>query len=271
MVQLTPGNKVQLRNVHTPQKSIDTTRMRGHCLSSMTLEAGVPVVMLQHYINQTLYLLVNPAIVTLALQHSEVDGRASRGEVFAKYKFLRALLAQEFALHKAWDETDFEDTLKQLDLLHIAEEAEDGRLVLGNHRKLQTLLLHLLSPFLGGYLACCHSLAKVSVSAPVGMSQILQESQHKVEKQLGSGQLSHHYCLSLDLLSACVAALSAMGALTRSKDASGKVVYQGSEEKLRHVASTLEDLLTLQKTQSEVAAPDTMAEQLLIQQERAKL
>jgi hypothetical protein len=54
----------------------------GHNLTSRSLEVGVPMVMLQHYVNQTLHLLVCPAIVTLALQHSVTQGHARRGKFF---------------------------------------------------------------------------------------------------------------------------------------------------------------------------------------------
>jgi hypothetical protein len=58
----------------------------------------------------------------------------------------------------------------------------------------------------------------MGVNAPVTLPQILQSSQQKVEQQLLSGELMHHYSLSLDLLSAAVSAFTTMGAVTRTKE-----------------------------------------------------
>jgi len=40
---------------------------------------GVPMVMLQHYINQTLHLFICPAIVSVAVQHSVMQDNGLKG------------------------------------------------------------------------------------------------------------------------------------------------------------------------------------------------
>jgi len=73
-------------------------------------------------------------------------------------------------LHVCWrSETDtdfcllqeFEDSVKQLEVLSVVEPINSDRLKLGNHRKLQILLLNLLQPFLEGYLTVCRLLQQV--------------------------------------------------------------------------------------------------------------
>jgi hypothetical protein len=68
-----------------------------------------------------------------------------------------------------WSHTDtdcyllqeFEDSVKQLEVLSVVEPVSSDRLKLGNHRKLQILLLNLLQPFLEGYLTVCQLLHQV--------------------------------------------------------------------------------------------------------------
>jgi hypothetical protein len=56
---------------------------------------------------------------------------------------------------------EFEDSVKQLEVLSVVEPINSDRLKLGNHRKLQILLLNLLQPFLEGYLTVCQLLQQV--------------------------------------------------------------------------------------------------------------
>jgi len=68
-----------------------------------------------------------------------------------------------------WSQTDndcsvlqeFEDSVKQLEVLSVVESINSDRLKLGNHRKLQILLMNLLQPFLEGYLTVCKLLQQV--------------------------------------------------------------------------------------------------------------
>jgi hypothetical protein len=56
---------------------------------------------------------------------------------------------------------EFDDALKQLEMLSVVEPTKSDRLKLGNHRKLQILLINLLQPFLEGYLTVCQLLQQV--------------------------------------------------------------------------------------------------------------
>jgi hypothetical protein len=67
---------------------------------------------------------------------------------------------------------EFEDAVKQLEVLSVVEPTKSDRLKLGNHRKLQILLSNLLLPFLEGYLTVCHVLQQVCwTPKPLLMSQ----------------------------------------------------------------------------------------------------
>jgi len=50
------------------------------------------------------------------------------------------------------------------------------------------------------------------------LNEIMKVSQERIERLLLSGDLSHHYSLSLDLLTAAVNSLTALGALTKIKE-----------------------------------------------------
>jgi hypothetical protein len=56
---------------------------------------------------------------------------------------------------------EFDDAVKQLEMLSVVEPTSSDRLKLGNHRKLQILLINLLQPFLEGYLTVCQLLQQV--------------------------------------------------------------------------------------------------------------
>jgi glycerone phosphate O-acyltransferase len=241
LVTLTPSNHLKLVKVHTTAYKMDPSKLKGHSLSEQTMDVAVPMVLLQHYLNPCLHYLIGPAMVTLIMWHLDDAVEISREDVFQKFVFLRSLFAYEFAFYAAWAEKEFEDSVKQLEVLSVVESINSDRLKLGNHRKLQILLMNLLQPFLEGYLTVC-KLLQQTASDPCSESQLLKSTQQKVEELLTSGVILHPYSLSLDLHACALQALTSIHAVNRLKR-NGVVEYQAQTRKLLDVTQKLEDLM----------------------------
>ncbi|KAJ1529355.1 hypothetical protein ONE63_006143 [Megalurothrips usitatus] len=243
LITLLPDGAVQLKAVHLPGTRIDTSRLKGHALLDDTMSRAVPLLMLQHYVNPALHFLANPALVTTVMQHLEPSGEILRDDLFARYQFVRGILAHEFVLHKSWEEKEFEEALRVLDLVNIVEVTTSGLLSLGNHRKLQVLLCNVLHPFFAGYLALSQTLAQVCGEArPEKL--VMCEAQRRVEMALKSGEVSHPAALSLDGLSCGLQALVSLGAIYRIRRGD-EVLYVANLKELEVVTKHLETFVAL--------------------------
>ncbi|PNF23629.1 Dihydroxyacetone phosphate acyltransferase [Cryptotermes secundus] len=237
LVTLTPTNHLKLIKVHTTAHRVNPAKLKGHSMSEHTMGVAVPMVMIQHYLNPCLHYLIGPALVTLVMWHLDDAVEITRGDLFQNFNFLRLLFAYEFAFYAAWAEKEFDDAVKQLEMLSVVEPTKSDRLKLGNHRKLQILLLNLLQPFLEGYLTVCQLLQQTA-SDPCSESLLLTSTQRRVEELLGSGIILHPYALSLDMHSAALQALTALQAVNRLKR-NGMVLYQAQTRKLLEVTQKL--------------------------------
>ncbi|KAK3932398.1 Dihydroxyacetone phosphate acyltransferase [Frankliniella fusca] len=243
LITLLPDGAVQLKAVHTPGTKIDISRLKGHSLLDDTMNRAVPLLMLQHYVNPTLHFLANPAMITTVMQHLEPSGEISRENLFIRYQLVRGILSHEFVMHKAWEEKDFDEALKVLDLVNIVETTSANLLSLGNHRKLQVLLCNVLHPFFAGYLALSQTLAQVCGEArPERL--VLCEAQRRVEMGLKSGEVSHPAALSLDGLGCGLQALVSIGAIHRIRRGD-EVLYVANLKELKVVTEHLETLVAL--------------------------
>lgn len=240
LVQLNADNEIQLVSVHTPDVQINPDRVKGYTLRDDTMAVAVSLFMLQQYVNPCLHFLVGPAIITVVMQCLGDMGHITKDDLFRKYQFLRSLLCHEFALYKTWEVNDFEESLRQLELVNIIESSTTTHLTLGNHRKLQMLFCNLLYPFLSSYLSLSQFLLQVG-HVTVGEKELLKAAQGKLEKDLLTGIITHHYSLSLDTMTACLSSLTAMDALTRNR-VRGEYAYKVNETNLIAVVSKLEQL-----------------------------
>ncbi|XP_071454036.1 dihydroxyacetone phosphate acyltransferase [Hetaerina americana] len=268
LVRVTPSNSLQLVKIHSPSVKINTGNLKGHNMSHQTLEMAVSMVMLQHYVNQVLHYLVNSAIITVVMQNMQERETISKDELFAKYTFLRVLLSFEFILHKPWEVKDYEEALKQLDLLNIVEEVSPGKLVLGNHKKLQIMLCNLMMPFLASYDVVCQ-VVNEEATKPCSASKIVKAAQKKVEQLLYEGSLVHPQSLSLDIFNSALSSLAAMGGVKKIR-ANGEMNFVKCAEKLDEISRELRKYLQYPAKTNytyDRISSDYMAEQ----QKRAKL
>ncbi|XP_046401821.1 dihydroxyacetone phosphate acyltransferase [Ischnura elegans] len=268
LVHLTPSNTLQLVKIHSPSVKINPSNLKGHNMSNKTLEIAVSMVMLQHYVNQVLHYLVNPAIITVVMQNLQDRETITKDDLFAKYKFLRSLLSYDFILHKPWEVKDYEEGLKQLDLLNIIEEVSPGNLVLGNHKKLQIILCNLMMPFLSSYEVVCQVVKQEAIE-PCSSSKIVRCAQKRAEQCLYDGSLVHPQSLSLDIFNSALSSLVAMGGLKKLRD-NGNVKYIVCEEKLDEISNELRKYL-LQPEKKDYSYGRISSDYMAEQQKRAKL
>ncbi|KAG8235470.1 hypothetical protein J437_LFUL014100 [Ladona fulva] len=241
LVQLTPSHTIQLVKVHSRAMKINSSKLKGHEMSQKTLEVAVSMVMLQHYVNQVLHYLINPAIVTMSMWCLDEREAIDKGELFTKYQFLRTLLSFDFILHKSWEVKDFEEAVKQLDLLNIVEEVVPNKLMLGNHKKLQIIMSNLIMPFLTSYSVVCHVVEEVA-SDWCAVSTIVKAAQKRMEELLYEGTSFQPQSLSLDGFNSAVSSLASMGALSKRR-INGELKYQINKEILKKLSHELSKYL----------------------------
>lgn len=241
LVKIAPSGSVHLVKVNNENcGSVDEHKLKGHKLGIEVMNLAVPMFMLQQYINPCLHFLVNPAIITLIMQHLVAVCRVTKNEVFKKYQFIRELFAHEFVFFKPWEVQEFEDALAKLELLSIIE---NDPLRLGNHQKLQALLSNLLYPFFSAYLSVCRLFQTANTNVWTER-ELLRTAQQKIEEELCCGWVLHPYCLSLDVIASCISALTSMTALSRKRIGT-EVHYTVNKECLTPIIEELESLINV--------------------------
>ncbi|XP_075221478.1 dihydroxyacetone phosphate acyltransferase [Lycorma delicatula] len=221
-------------------KTLDPQTLRGHKLSTDMMNLAVPMLTLQLYVNPCLHFLINSAIITVIMQQVGANSHINKNSLFMKFVFVRELFAHEFVFYRPVETQEFEDALTKLELLSIIESEP---LRLGNHQKLQALFCNLLYPFFSGYLSVCRFLLTAD-NLEWEERQFLKSAQERIEEELISGWLLQPYCLSLDMISSCIAALTSMIVLSKIRRGS-QVHYKVDKDRLIPVISHLESLFYL--------------------------
>ncbi|CAG2056109.1 unnamed protein product [Timema podura] len=245
LVTLTPCGMVQLTEVHSPDCTMDLTKVKGHNLSQQIMDAAIPVLMLQTYINPCLHYFINPAMVILILLQEQ---QITRDDLLLKYLELRRLLAHEFTLHGLWQE--------QCEHLDLVKAVSPTVLRLGGHHKLRSLLCHLLYPFLVGSLILCQVLLQVALD-PCSERRVLQVTQQRAEQLLVSKETSHPYILCLEVYTCTLQSLVSLQAVHRIKR-SGQVLFQGQEDKLHDIVQLLAGLVPTSILDKSASKPHQM-------------
>ncbi|XP_039283494.1 dihydroxyacetone phosphate acyltransferase [Nilaparvata lugens] len=238
VITVSDTGALTLTDARLDPKPFTTCTWKGHQLQEDIVRSAYPMVVLQLYINHCMHFLVSPGIITVIMQHLGEDGRITKHELFEKYKFVCSLMTNEFVFFRPWAEKTFEDALLKLELVSIIE---GDSLKLGNHRKLQALLCNLMYPFFSGYLTICKCLQILDEKDVWTEKQLMTTLQAKIEGELKSGHIQHPYCLSLDLISSCIASLTVKGVLNRSR-VNGVVNYSVKKDDIIHVTKELECL-----------------------------
>ncbi|XP_049858288.1 dihydroxyacetone phosphate acyltransferase isoform X1 [Schistocerca gregaria] len=241
LITLTPYDDLVLTDIRISPREINTANLKAHSLSYKTMGIAVPLIMLQHYVNPVMHYIIGPAVVTVAMQ-AMPEAEIHKDKLFRKYHFIRLLLSHDFVFNGAWEVKEFEEALKQLDLLNIIETSALGNLALGNHRKLREIFCNLLQPFLEGYFVFFHVVRK-HAAVPCTEKVLLQQAQKELEELLLRGEISHPYSLSLDMLASALKSLVLLQAVTKLKS-SEEIKYQKNESTLSSIIHELGQLVS---------------------------
>jgi glycerone phosphate O-acyltransferase len=157
IVTLTSDGKVTLVSNEIVLDKANITKLKGHELSEKTITLSVPFMMLQIYINPVLHYFVDVAVLVLILKNHE---RAALDELFGHYRFLRALLSQEFITFNAREKMEFDAALDRgINLKLIATDEELYKL--GENKKLEETVSNCIDCFIFTYSVVCSVLLQV--------------------------------------------------------------------------------------------------------------
>jgi glycerone phosphate O-acyltransferase len=235
IVALTSDGKVTLVSNEIVLDKANITKLKGHELSEKTITLSVPFMMLQIYINPVLHYFVDVAVLVLILKNHE---RAALDELFGHYRFLRALLSQEFITFNAREKMEFDAALDRgINLKLIATDEELYKL--GENKKLEETVSNCIDCFIFTYSVVCSVLLQ-NASRVIAETTILARVQAEVETMISEEKgFIHPYSLSLDTISNCLSILASQKVLTRSRN-KNSIFYEIDAAQVLSVRSRLE-------------------------------
>ncbi|XP_066903210.1 dihydroxyacetone phosphate acyltransferase isoform X2 [Halyomorpha halys] len=226
LVYLSSENKIILKKPEFKRPLNQSENQKGCNLGEEIIEEGVPIVMLQIYVNPTLTLFIRSSIILTIFECLSKENEVTIDLLYENYQYLCDLFKHEFVLASS-DFQEYYDALLKLASLEIIEFRE-GTIKVKNCNNIYIFLLNLLKPFLISANEFCKFLLEEDITKK-NQSQIVKEVQHYISLKIISGYIVDYYCLSLDLLSNIYNSLSEMKILNRDKR---KTILSKNEELL---------------------------------------
>lgn len=220
---------VHIARIHQPA-SHPPTGQKKIGLSAATTENAVTHLMLQHYINQAIHLLVRPALVALALRSLQHGAASTTENLKQRFALLRSLFGFDFIFEKDMEGRDFMEGLSVLTWSGEVSVVQEQVQMVRSGSPLLTTLLHLLSPFALTY-TCTALTLDSQVWEDNGL--LVTAIQSHIEKSIGSSGL--YSALSLDSIRHFIRALTKMGAVTRTTGVDGRTRLVSDQQKLASV------------------------------------
>src|SRR5207249_9299766 len=110
---------VQVIQAHNSKAQLPASpsMWKGHALSQETLESAVTHMLLSHYSNQVLHVLLPVGMVALVLTQCKEEA-ITRDTLLARYGFLENLLSNEFIFEDDATESELNKALRNLHKLN---------------------------------------------------------------------------------------------------------------------------------------------------------
>ncbi|XP_045590154.2 dihydroxyacetone phosphate acyltransferase [Procambarus clarkii] len=235
IARLSEDGAVYVQQVHQP----GIQSVQGHDkkvnLNSNTVNHAVTHLMLQHYINQILHLLIRPALVAQALVSLVGHSAAcSLEELQSRFVFLRLLFGYDFIFEKNLEGRDFMCGLSVLTWSGEVSVIQGSVQLVGHTSRLINLLLALLKPFNLTYSCAAQTMASQGWLDNGTLVSAIQEC---IEKSVvKSGVYS---ALSLDTIRHAVRTLIKVGAVSKSKGIDDHLVLMPDYQKLHSITEVL--------------------------------
>ncbi|KAJ8925629.1 hypothetical protein NQ315_009473 [Exocentrus adspersus] len=211
LIELQPNGTICLVQNSVILDKFNPSQLKAHSLSEECMTFSIPFVMLQMYINPTLYYFIDAAlIVTVLKYHANLNEEG----LFSTYHFLRSLFSMEFVTVPLWEKTDFVKALQYSASLNLVRCTPGNLYELANNTKLQDCLYTMLEPFMTSYFVTVVVMERCS--GEIDEKSILVNVQKILEDKINDGkQFIHPYCLNLDTLTNCLSVLVRLGALNK--------------------------------------------------------
>lgn len=224
---------VYISRIHQAGSHPPTTQKKLN-LSGATVESAVTHLMLQHYINQAIHLLIRPALVALALRSLHETSTPHTENLKERFIFLRSLFGFDFIFEKEVEGRDFMEGLSVLTWSGEVSVVQGQVQMMRSNSPLLTTLLHLLAPFTLTY-SCTALTLDSQMWEDNGL--LVTAIQSQVERSIGTSGL--YSALSLDSIRHSIRAFTKLGIVTRTTSVDGRARLASDRQKLASVVNLL--------------------------------
>ncbi|CAH1393556.1 unnamed protein product [Nezara viridula] len=214
LVYLSSENVIILKKPKFKRHLNQSENQEGCYLSDEIIEEGVPIVMLQIYVNPTLTLFIRSSIILTVFECLSKEIEVTIDLLYENYQYICDLFKHEFVLTSS-NFQEYYDSLLKLASLGILE-LHEGTIKIKNYNNVYIFLINLLKPFIISANEFCKFLLEEDITQKTQL-QVVKEVQDKISFKIISGYIEEYYCLSLDLLSNIYNALSEMKIIIRNK------------------------------------------------------
>lgn len=179
---------------------------------------------LSYYRNQTVFLFVAEAVVSLAistLNHTSYT-KVPYAELEKKVLFLSRLLSNEFVYGTEGLSTNLRHTLNELERSRVINLSDNGQTITVNyeeiHRDIQVfdLYCYLVWPYIDGYWSTIMSLFILPPGGQVPERDFFRVAQSVARTLYAQGELAHSEALNQEMIKFAVQAYTAQGIVVRT-------------------------------------------------------
>lgn len=243
VVHITEKDVVHIIEIHSNSAAVEAAQRLSN-LAEQTLSRAVSHVLLSHYSNQLLHLIIHEGLIVLALKSVQKDVTVVQEWLYSEYQFLQRILQFEFIFMKERALEEFEKALSFLKMVEVISVDVSGTIFVTRQSKVYDFLIEMLEPFVGAYSLTCRVLLNPKpMSLPATAKTIAKRAQEETERLLAEHEQHRNTMLSLDVLTNAVNALHAVGAL-KKEFGDGTTQYHPNSEELYSTAKRLEPYLS---------------------------
>ncbi|XP_023228673.1 dihydroxyacetone phosphate acyltransferase-like [Centruroides sculpturatus] len=226
LLKLSDGYVEVISQVNDSRNDYETLR-----ISVDMMKLAIPQMMIYHYSNQVLQLLVHFSMISLTLNNNV---SLALDVVFNKYKILMKLLSKEFVF-----EQNIVDEFKMHLQIMQEEEillVEDSKISVVNQNKIKALA-SLLVPLLQTFAILCEQFLNGRVKGGTN-KDIIHQVQRAIEILLQKKEINDYKSLSVNTITNCITCLAHSNAIQKEKK-DGKITFKPI---LSEVATILYDI-----------------------------
>lgn len=237
LIHITEEGMVQVLEIHSNSADV-AEQLSG--LTESTLRRAVSHILLSHYSNQLLHLIVLEGLIVLSLKAFGKNSSVTLERLYTEYQFLQKILQFEFIFLKEKTLEEFEKALAFLKMVETVYIDASGVISANQLSRVYNFLVEMLEPVIGTYVITCQVLLNPEVTKiPATSKGIARKVQEEIERLLTDHQQCQNTMLSLDTIGNAIAVLHNIGAL-KKEQGNGAALYQPVFEELYLTIKRLE-------------------------------